>query len=309
MIPLPSAPKSIKKDKNKSVFKIEGLYPGYGVTVGNTLRRVLLSSIEGAAITEVKIKGVSHEFSTISGVLEDTIMIIQNLKNLRFKIFEGEGHTVQLKVKGEKEAKGSDLDLPPQVELANPSSHIATLTSKNAKLEMEIKIRKGIGYESTDRRIKKKQEIGTIPVDAIYTPVRRVNFQVENMRVGERTDFDRLNLEVETDGTLTPEEVFGRACQILIKHFSLFVETPGAAESERKVTKKEKKEESDLTKIKIESLDLSARTANALLDNGIKTIGGLLRKNKETLLEIEGLGKKGLKEIKKELKKLNLELD
>jgi len=244
MISLPLSPKVIQKKKNQAVFQIEALHPGYGVTIANPLRRVLLASLNGAAVTEVKIKGVQHEFSTISGVLEDVIMITQNLKNLRFKIFEGDVQKAQLKVKGEKEVKGSDFELPSQVKLANPDCHIATLTSSKAEIEIEIQIEKGMGYEPKDERKKKKSEIGTISLDAIFSPIKNVSFQIENMRVGDRTDYDKLSLDVETDGTITPEEAFLEACQILIKHFSLLVETPAIQPkeaSEKTKVKKEKK--------------------------------------------------------------------
>jgi DNA-directed RNA polymerase subunit alpha len=224
MIPLPSQPKIIKKEKNLAIFEIEGLYPGYGVTIGNSLRRVLLSSLPGAAVTQMKIKGIPHEFSTIPGILEDVILIIQNLKQLRFRLFTEEPQKAILKVKGEKEVKGADFELPAQVELVNPDCHIATLTDKKAELDMEIQIEKGVGYSPREARKKEKIEIGQIPVDAIFTPVKRVSFRVENMRVGERTDFDRLFLEIETDGTISPEEVFFQASDILVKHFSLFSE-------------------------------------------------------------------------------------
>jgi DNA-directed RNA polymerase subunit alpha len=224
MIPLPQKPKIIKKEKNKATFEIEGLYPGYGVTIGNALRRVLLSSLEGAAVTQMKIKGVSHEFSTIPGVLEDVITIMLNIKQLRFKMIGEEPQRASLKVKGEKEVKGSDFELPAQLELVNPDCHIATLTSKNAKLEMEILVEKGVGYLPRERKRKEKLEIGVIPVDAIFTPVKRVAIRTENMRVGERTDFDRLFLEIETDGTITPEEAFLKASEILINQFSFLKE-------------------------------------------------------------------------------------
>jgi DNA-directed RNA polymerase subunit alpha len=214
----------IKKGKNQAVFEVEGLYPGYGVTVGNALRRVLLSSLQGVAVTEVKIKGASHEFSTVPGILEDVIMILLNLKNLRFKIYEGEVQKVQLQVKGEKEVKGGDFTLFPQIELANPELHIATVTDKKTELDIEITIEKGVGYEPKDQRKTKKSEIGTMVLDAIFTPIKNVNFQVESMRVGDRTDFDKLKLEIETDGTLTPEEAFHQASEILIKHFTLMFE-------------------------------------------------------------------------------------
>jgi len=225
MIPLPLQPKIIEKKGNFARFEIEGLYPGYGVTVGNSLRRVLLSSLPGAAITQMKIKGVPHEFSTIPGVLEDVILIMQNLKQLRFKIFTDEPQKATLKVKGEKEVKGSDFELPAQAELVNKDCHIATLTDKKAELEMEIQIEKGLGYSPREARKKEKLEIGAIPVDAIFTPTKRVSYKIENMRVGERTDFDRLFLEIETDGTISPEEAVFLASDILVKHFSLFVET------------------------------------------------------------------------------------
>ncbi len=232
MIPLPLPPKVIQKNKNQAIFEIDGLYPGYGVTIGNSLRRVLLSSLEGVAVTEVKIKGVPHEFSVVPGILEDAIMMILNLKNLRFKIYEGDMQKVELKVKGEKQVKGGDFNIFPQIELANPELHIATITDKKTELEIEITIEKGIGYESKDqRKIKKavgslqtKSEIGAIALDAIFTPIKNVNFQVENMRVGERTDFDKLSIEIETDGTITPEEAFYQACEILIKHFMIIFE-------------------------------------------------------------------------------------
>lgn len=222
MILLPKSIKIVEKKKNYARFEIEALWPGYGVTIGNALRRVLLSSLEGGAVTKVKIKGVPHEFSTIPGVLEDVISIIQNLKQLRFRIFTDEPQKATLKVKGEKEVKGSDFSLPAQLELANPDCHVATLTSKSAKLEMEITVEKGVGYLPVEMR-KEKSEVGVILVDAIFTPIRKVNFRVENMRVGERTDFDRLFLEIETDGILSPEEALKKACQILKSHFEFFL--------------------------------------------------------------------------------------
>lgn len=224
MIKLPNLPKIIKKEGNKAVFEIEPLYPGYGVTVGNSLRRVLFSSLEGSAVTQMKIKNLSHEFSTIPGVLEDVIMIMLNLKQLRFKFFSDEPQKATLKIKGEKEIKASDFKFPAQVEIVNKNCHIATLTSKSAELEMEIQIEKGIGYSSREERQKEKLEIGAIAVDAIFTPIKKVNYKVENMRVGKRTDYDRLFLEIETDGIITPQEAFWQAAEILVSHFSLLVD-------------------------------------------------------------------------------------
>lgn len=222
MIPLPLAPKVIERKDNWALIEIEALYPGYGVTIGNALRRVLLSSLEGVAVTQVNIKGVPHEFSTIAGVMEDVITIMLNVKQLRFKM-TGEGpQTCVLKAKGEGEVSGADLEIPSQLELVNPKTHIATLTTKGAKLEMEIKIERGTGYISKDNEKRQKLEIGVIPLDAIYTPVSRVGFKVQNMRVGDRTDFDKVLLEVETDGTIKPEEAFNQASEILVNHFEMF---------------------------------------------------------------------------------------
>ncbi|MBI2625213.1 MAG: DNA-directed RNA polymerase subunit alpha [Candidatus Nealsonbacteria bacterium] len=224
MISLPTTPKITEKKGNFAKIEIEGLYPGYGVTVGNTLRRVLLSSLPGAAVVQAKIKGVQHEFSTISGVLEDVVNILLNLKQLRFKLYTDEPQMVVLKIRGVKEVKGSDIELPGQVELVNKDAHIATITDKKKELDMELLVAKGLGYEPVERRKREKLQIGVIALDAIFTPVRKVSYKVENMRVGERTDFDRLSLELETDGTISPEEAFFKASEILVKHFSLFEE-------------------------------------------------------------------------------------
>lgn len=224
MIPLPLQPKIVKKEGNKAIFEIEALYPGYGVTVGNSIRRVLFSSLQGSAVTQMKIKGVSHEFSTIPGVQEDVITLMLNLKKLRFRVYSEEPQKGKLHIKGEKTAKGSDFDLPSQVELINKDSHVASLTSKSSELEIEITIEKGIGYSPRESRKKEKLEIGVIPLDAIFTPLKKASFRVENMRVGERTDFDKLSLEIETDGIITPEMAFSQASEILVSHFALFSE-------------------------------------------------------------------------------------
>ena len=310
MISFPLPPKVIQKKKNQAVFEVEALYPGYGVTIGNALRRVLMSSLQGAAVTEVKIKGVPHEFSTIPGVLEDAIMILLNIKNLRFKIFEGESQKIQLKVKGDGEVKGSDFVCPSQVKLVNPDLHIATITDKKTELDIEILVERGVGYVPKDQVKPKKAEIGAIAVDAIFTPIRNVNFQVENMRVGDRTDFDRLSLEIETDGTITPEESFFEACDILIKHFNIIFQGKAGEEKVEEVEKEEEeaKEGGDVTKTLVEDMKLTGRTLNALLNNGIKTVGGIVKKSEKSLSELEGMGDKVVSEIKRKIKKLGLEL-
>lgn len=251
MILLPKPPKIINKKENWACFEIEALYPGYGITLGNSLRRVLLSSLSGAAVTQMKIKGVQHEFSTIHGILEDVITIIMNLKQMRFKIFAEEPQRATLKIKGERKVKGSDFEFPTQVELVNKDCHIATLTDKKAQLEMEIQIEKGIGYQPVERRKRQaKLEIGVIPIDAIFTPIKRVSYRVENMRVGERTDFDRLYLEIETDETIIPQEAFSQATEILVKHFSLLAESFKIPEKEEKEIPKEKTTEKKSTTVK-----------------------------------------------------------
>jgi DNA-directed RNA polymerase subunit alpha len=315
MISLPLPPKVIQKKKHEAVFEVEGLYPGYGVTIGNALRRVLLSSLQGAAVTEVKIKGVPHEFSTIPGVLEDTIMILLNIKNLRFKIFEGESQTVELKVKGDNDVTGADFKCPSQIKLVNPELHIATITDKKTELDIEIKIEKGVGYVPKDQLKVKKSEIGSILVDAIFTPIRNVSFQVENMRVGDRTDFDKLSLDIETDGTITPEESFFEACDILIKHFNVIFEGNAGEIKEAKnsnteadeTEEGEDEEEVDVNKLLVEDLKLTGRTLNALVNNGIKTVGSIVKKSEKGLAELEGMGDKAMSEIKRKIKKLGLE--
>lgn len=301
MISLPSKPKVIQKEDYKAVLEIEGLYPGYGTTIGNSLRRVLLSSLEGAAVTQVKIGGVQHEFSTIKGVLEDVVSIILNIKKLRFKMHSDEPQIVTLKVKGEKEIKGSNFDMPTQLDLINKEIHIATLTDKKSELNMELRIEKGLGFVIAEQDKRNKLDVGQISIDSIFTPIRNVNFRVENMRVGKRTDFDRLFLEIETDGTIDPEDAFKEASQILIGHFSALI-------GEREEVVKEEEEEISDEKIKVEDMDISPKIVKILIENNIKTSAGLAKRSEESLLKFEGIGEKGIEEIKKGLKKLGLEL-
>jgi len=310
MILLPKPAQITNKKDNSAVFEIESLYPGYGITIGNSLRRVLLSSLPGAAVTQMKIKGVQHEFSTLKGVLEDVITIGMNLKQLRFKMLTPEPQKAVLKVKGEKEAKGSDFEIPGQMELLNKDAHIATLTDKNTDLEIEILVESGLGYEPVESRKKQgKLEIGVIQIDAIFTPIKRVNYKVENMRVGERTDFDRLAVEIETDGSISPEDAFKEAGKILVDHFNVLI---GAASEQVPAGKEEGESEEggkkDVLKTKISELDLSGRISGSLAENNIKTVAGLVKKTEEDLLGMEGMGEKAVEEIKKTLKKMGLEL-
>ncbi|MDP4008979.1 MAG: DNA-directed RNA polymerase subunit alpha [bacterium] len=215
MIPLPQPIKLVSQKGDVGVFEIEGLYPGYGVTIGNSLRRILLTSLEGAAITEVKIKGAPHEFSTLSGVLEDVLTIVLSLKQMRFTLHGEEPQKGELKIKGEKEVKGSDFKLSSQLTLANPDIHIATITDKKAELEIEITVERGVGYVPSEARKKTKEDVGVIAMDAIFTPIKNVSHRIDHMRVGERTDFDKVTLTVETDGTVLPSLAVAKAGTIL----------------------------------------------------------------------------------------------
>lgn len=239
MIPFPK-PIVIKEEAgNKGVFEIEELYPGYGATIGNSLRRVLLSSLEGAAVTRAKIKGVTHEFSTIPGIAEDVITIMLNLKQMRFKMHGTEPQTASLKIKGEKEIRGSDFKLPSQLELINTDIVIAHRTEKGGEFEMELQIERGVGYVPVLEQKKEKSEIGTIALDGIFTPVQNVSFKVEHMRVGEKTDFDRVILQVQTDGTMRPALAVQTAIEILQKHFERIGE--GVKDVKEEEPKEEKK--------------------------------------------------------------------
>ncbi len=221
MIQLPTEPKVVTKEGNKATFEIGPLYPGYGMTIGNALRRVLISSLEGAAVTSVRIKGVDHEFSTVSGVLEDVIDIIINLKKVRFKLFKDEPVTITLTKKGEGAVTAADIKSDADVEVVNKDQHIATITDSKMTFEMELTVEKGIGYVPVEQRQKEKLSVGKIAIDGIFTPVQNVNFIVENIRVGQRTDYNKVLLDIETDGSIEPEETLRQASEILIKHFNI----------------------------------------------------------------------------------------
>ncbi|MBU2036919.1 DNA-directed RNA polymerase subunit alpha [Patescibacteria group bacterium] len=310
MINLPQKIKIVKNEGNRTIFEIEDLYPGYGVTLGNALRRVLLSSLSGAAIVGVKIIGVHHEFSTIPHVVEDVIEVILNLRQVRFKKHVDEPVKLHLSVKGEKEVKASDIKITSDIEIINKDVLIATLTDKKAELEMEIEVGSGLGFVPVESRKKDKLEIGMIAIDALFSPIRKVNFEVENMRVGDRTDFNRLRFDIETDGSITAEEALTRGSQILVEQFKAIT---GEGQSEEVEEQSEMVEESgdeseETTKIKVEDLKLSTRTVTSLAEGGIKTVGGLVKKTEGSLRELDGMGDKGIAEIKKALKKLKLTL-
>ncbi len=316
---LPSKPRVVTEEKNKGVYEIDGFYPGYGHTFGNSLRRIILSSIPGAAVTSIKIDGVSHEFSTIEGVKEDAIVVILNLKKVRFKMLSDEPQTVTISAKGPKTLTAGDITTSGQVEVLNPEQHIAEITGK-INLNIELKIEKGLGFVSKETIQKEKVEIGTIAVDAIFTPIRRISYEVENMRVGDKTNHNRLRISIETNGTLTPRQALTDSIEIMIEQLKAIVDFKEPTEEvkiEKNSSKEEKEEEqsddkgedfTDVLKTRIDNLDLSTRTLNALTNANVRTLGGLARKKKDDLLEIEGMGEKGITEIKKVLSKFGLNL-
>jgi len=310
---LPSKLSIVSEVGTKGVYEIDGLYPGYGHTLGNSLRRIILSSLSGAAITSLKIEGVDHEFSVLDGVKEDVVTILLNLKQVRFRLLTDEPQVVKLSIKGPKSVTASDIEVTGQVEVLNKDLHIAEVTGK-ITLSIEMTIQKGLGFVPRDLHQKTKTEVGVIAVDAIFTPIRRVSYEVENMRVGDKTNHNRLRMTIETDGTFSPREALEKAITIMVEQLQAIVGfTISSRQPALEIVKEESgkdKDESgkgegseftDILKTRIDTLDLSTRTLNALTGANIRTIGGVARKKKEDLLEIEGIGDKGIQEIKKVL--------
>lgn len=307
-IVLPSKPRIVSEEGSAGVYEIDGFYPGFGHTIGNSLRRIILSSIPGAAITSVKIDGVSHEFSTMAGVKEDVVAIILNLKKVRIRIADGQPHTITLSVKGQRVVTAGDIEVPGQVEILNPTQHIAELTDKNAKIDMELTVDTGLGYVPKEVLQKERAEIGAIVLDAIFTPIRRAHYEVENMRVGDKTNFNRLRVSIETDGTLTPREALERSITVMIQQLKAIV---GFKEDEPVIQDEMPMmdaNQEDVMKTRVDDMELSTRTANALTQASIRTVGGLVRKTDTDLLSIEGVGQKAVDEIKDALKRFGLTL-
>lgn len=321
-IVLPSQPKVIREEGFMGVYEVDGLYPGYGHTLGNSIRRIILSSLPGSAITAVKIDGVNHEFSTIDGVKEDVIAILLNLKKVRIKMLTDEPQTLKLKVTGPKTVTAGDLEVPGQVEVLNPEQEIATLSDKSASIDMELTVEKGIGYIPKEVLQKERVDIGMVALDAIFTPIKRVNYEVENMRVGDRTDFNKLRISIETDGIVMPREALEQAIAIMINQLKAIVgfqedepETDVmssdaaealAEEASDVSTGSDAELDTELLKTRIEELGLSARTGNALAGANIRTVGGLVRKTEDDVLALDGMGAKGVEEVKEALVKLGL---
>ncbi len=309
---LPSKLSIVSEVGTKGVYEIDGLYPGYGHTLGNSLRRIILSSLSGAAITTLKIDGVDHEFSVMDGVKEDVITILLHLKQIRFRLLTDEPQVVKLSVKGPKIVTAADIKVSGQVEVLNKDLYIAEITTKDS-FSIEMTVEKGLGFVPKDVHQKEKNNVGVISLDAIFTPIRRVAYEVENMRVGDKTNHNRLRMTIETDGTLTPREALEKSIVIMVEQLQAIVgftilsksivkeEEADKSKNESNEDKGEGNEFTDILKTRIDTLEFSTRTLNALTDANIRTIGGIARKKKEDLLEIDGIGDKGIQEIKKVL--------
>ena len=301
----------ISEDNRYGKFICEPLERGYGTTFGNSLRRMLLSSLEGAAITSIRIDGVLHEFSTIPGVRDDVTNIVLNLKELCFKMQGDEPHTVRIDIEGEKEVTGADVICDSEIEVLNPDHHIATV-NETGKLKMEMIVERGRGYVPSDKNKNPDDTIGVIPIDSIFSPVKRVNYTVQDTRVGNVTDYDRLILEVWTDGSLRPEEAVSKAASILVMHLKLFQNMDGLPEEreEEEASFPEEKEDdsSKVLDMTIEDLDLSVRSFNCLKRANINTVADLVDKTEDDMMKVRNLGRKSLEEVKKKLEELGLSL-
>ena len=301
----------ISEDNRYGKFVCEPLERGYGTTLGNSLRRILLSSLPGAAITSIRIDGVLHEFSTIPGVRDDVTNIILNLKSLCFKMLSEEPKVIRIDVEGEQEVTAADIIPDADIEILNPDLHIATLNKEGA-LHMEMTVERGRGYVSADKNKKPDHVIGIIPIDSIFSPVLRVNYTVSDTRVGNVTDYDKLVLEVWTDGSIRPEEALSKASTILISHLKLFQNMAGLAEEDEieagafpKVVENDTAKVMEMT---IEDLDLSVRSYNCLKRANINTVANLTAKTEEEMMKVRNLGRKSLEEVKKKLQELDLSL-
>ena len=293
-----------KDDNRYGKFIIEPLERGYGTTLGNSLRRVLLSSLPGAAVTSIKIDGVLHEFSTIPGVVEDTTELILNIKQMVIDYDGTARKIIRLEVVGPREVTAGDIIEDGEITVLNPELHIATL-DEDGKLTMELTVERGRGYVSADQQsIKNEDIVGLIPIDSIYTPVTRVNYNVDNARVGKRTDFDKLILELWTNGSISPSESVSLSAQILIEYLKLFTEIDDTYAEVEILVEKEEEKKDKLLDLSIEELELSVRASNGLKRASINTVGNLIEKNREEMSKIRNLGQKSLEEIELKLNEL-----
>ncbi|EEG32141.1 DNA-directed RNA polymerase, alpha subunit [[Clostridium] methylpentosum DSM 5476] len=298
----------LKSDGTYGRFILEPLERGFGTTLGNSLRRVLLSSLPGVAVTSIKIDGVQHEFSTIPGVKEDVTEIVLNIKGLIAKVHGDVPKTVYIEAEGECEVTAGDIKADSEVEILDPGMHIATL-DEGAKLYMELVIDRGRGYVSSDRNKQIMQPvIGVIPIDSIYTPVLKVNYSVENTRVGQITDYDKLTLEIWTDGTISAKEAVSLAAKVLNEHLNLFVDLSEEGYTEQIMVEKDDKCKEKVLEMTIEELDLSVRSFNCLKRAGINTVEDLTNKTEEDMMKVRNLGRKSLDEVVLKLKSLGYDL-
>lgn len=297
----------ISEDSKFGKFIIEPLERGYGNTLGNSLRRILLSSLPGAAVTSIQIDGVLHEFSTIEGVVEDVATIILNIKKLALKIYSDEEKVIEIDVKGEGTVTAADITHDSDVEVLNPEIHLASL-GKNGHLRMRLYAVRGRGYAPSDQNKRDDLAIGVIPIDSIYTPVSRVNFQVENTRVGQMTNFDKLTLDIWTDGSIGPTEAVSLGAKILTEHLNIFVGMTNEAQTAEIMVEKEEDKKEKVLEMTIEELDLSVRSYNCLKRAGINTVLELASKTEDEMMKVRNLGRKSLEEVKAKLIDLSLEL-
>jgi DNA-directed RNA polymerase subunit alpha len=322
-IMLPSKLKVVSEDAANGVYEVDGLYPGYGHTLGSSLRRILLSSMPGAAITMVKIDGVSHEFSAIEGVREDAMTIILNLKRVRFQLHGDAPQTASLTAKGGI-ITAAQFSNNSELTVLNPDQYIAEITDKSKSLSIEVTVERGMGFVAREALKKEKVDIGAVFLDAVFSPVRRASYDVENMRVGDRTDFNRLRVTLETDGTVAPREALEASLRIMMEQFRAILNLSDAAHeviaapaaaaaasddaSESVDDEGSSEDRADLLKTRIESLQFTTRTMNALSTGGIRTLGGLIQKTSDDLLNLSGFGDRGLNEVKEVLTGFGLAL-
>ena len=300
----------ISEDGKYGRFVVEPLERGYGITLGNSLRRIMLSSLPGAAVSQIKIDGVQHEFSTIPGVKEDVTEIVMNIKSLAIRNSSetGEPKTAYIEYEGEGVVRASDIQVDQDIEIMNPDQVIATLSGKDAKLFIELTITRGRGYISADRNKELDTKIGVIPIDSIYTPVERVNVTVENTRVGQQTDYDKLTLDVTTNGTIAPDEAVSLAAKVLSEHLSVFIDLSENARTAEVMVEKEDDQIEKVQEMSIDELELSVRSYNCLKRAGINTVKELCDKTPDEMMKVRNLGRKSLEEVLAKLKELGLKL-
>src|SRR5574343_6504 len=317
-IHLPSKPRVVAEDTTNGVYEIDALHPGYGYTLGNSLRLIILSSLPGTAITSVSISGVSHEFSVIEGIKEDVVNILLNLRQVRFKTATEDAQIVTLSAKGPGIVTAKDIKVSGGVEVCSSDLYICEITSKT-ELTIDIHVEHGLGFVPKEEHQKTRSEIGTIAVDAYFTPIKRVSYDVENMRVGDNTNFNRLRISIETDGTISPREALTQSIVLMIKQLEAIldfkvvedkpVQTENTIEEEIDSNSGASEEEiADILKTRIDALNFSARTLNALTNANIRTVGGIARKSEADLMEMKGIGDKGINEIKTTLQNLGITL-